>query len=125
MPRTRLLGLLFLLAKEKYTTGYVEVSVQAGNLFHATQMPVSSQYQVAQIRQQVSQAQTLAAGEVPEFTEAVDEARRGALFRMVEHAKALGGNAVVGVRFDSNSLGENAVLAEFVAYGSAIVVKSG
>jgi uncharacterized protein YbjQ (UPF0145 family) len=68
---------------------------------------------------------SLAAGEVPEFTEAVDEARRGALFRMVEHAKALGGNAVVGVRFDSNSLGENAVLAEFVAYGSAIVVKTG
>jgi uncharacterized protein YbjQ (UPF0145 family) len=31
----------------------------------------------------------------------------------------------VGVRFDSNSLGENAVLAEFVAYGSAIVVKTG
>ena len=56
-----LLGLLFLLAKEKHTTGYVEVSVQAGNLFHATQIPVSSQYQVAQIRQQVSQAQTLAA----------------------------------------------------------------
>ena len=56
-----LLGLLFLLAKERYTTGYVEVSVQAGNLFHATQIPVSSQYQVAQIRQQVSQAQTLAA----------------------------------------------------------------
>jgi hypothetical protein len=56
-----LLGLLFLLAKEKYTTGYVEVSVQADNLFHATQIPVSSEYQVAQIRQQVSQAQTLAA----------------------------------------------------------------
>jgi len=56
-----LLGLLFLLVKEKYTTGYVEVSVQAGNLVHATQIPVSSQYQVAQVRRQVSQAQTLAA----------------------------------------------------------------
>jgi uncharacterized membrane protein YeiB len=56
-----LLGLLFLLVKEKYTTGYVEVSVQAGNLFHATQIPVSSGYQVAQIRQQVNQAQILAA----------------------------------------------------------------
>ena len=43
----------------------------------------------------------------------------------LEIDKALGGNAVVGVRFDSNSLGENAVLAEFVAYGSAIVVKTG
>jgi hypothetical protein len=56
-----LLGLLFLLVKEQYTTGYVEVSVQAGSLFHATQIPVSGSYQVAQIRQQVSQAQTLAA----------------------------------------------------------------
>jgi uncharacterized protein YbjQ (UPF0145 family) len=67
----------------------------------------------------------LSAGEVTEFTQAVDEARRGALFRMVEHAKALGGNAIVGVRFDSNSLGEGAALAEFVAYGSAVVVKTG
>lgn len=66
----------------------------------------------------------LAAGEVPQFTQAVDEARRGALYRMADHAKALGGNAVVGVRFDSNSLGESAGLAEFVAYGSAIVVKT-
>jgi uncharacterized protein YbjQ (UPF0145 family) len=41
-------------------------------------------------------SRSLAAGEVSEFTEAVDEARRGALFRMVEHAKGLGGNAVVG-----------------------------
>jgi len=56
-----LLGLLFLLVKETQTTGYVEVSVQAGTLFHATQVPVSTPYQVAQIRQQVSQAQTLAA----------------------------------------------------------------
>jgi hypothetical protein len=56
-----LLGLLFLLVKERYTTGSVEVSVQAGSLSHATQIPVSNQLQVAQIRQQVSQAQTLAA----------------------------------------------------------------
>jgi uncharacterized protein YbjQ (UPF0145 family) len=47
---------------------------------------------------------SLAAGEVTEFTQAVDEARRGALFRMIDHTKALGGNAVVGVTFDSNSL---------------------
>jgi uncharacterized protein YbjQ (UPF0145 family) len=68
---------------------------------------------------------SLAAGEVTEFTQAVDEARRGALFRMVEHAKGLGGNAVVGVRFDSNALGESGALAEFVAYGSAVMVKTG
>jgi uncharacterized protein YbjQ (UPF0145 family) len=44
---------------------------------------------------------------------------------MIEHAKALGGNAVVGVTFDSNSPGEGGALAEFVAYGCAVVVKTG
>ncbi|HYV58784.1 MAG TPA: YbjQ family protein [Acidimicrobiia bacterium] len=68
---------------------------------------------------------SLAAGEVPEFTQAIDEARRGALFRMIEHAKRLGANAVVGVRFDSNTLGDSGGLAELVAYGSAVVVKTG
>jgi uncharacterized protein YbjQ (UPF0145 family) len=63
---------------------------------------------------------SLAAGEVTEFTEAVDEARRGALFRMVEHAKALGGNAVVGVTFDSNSLGEGGALGHEDVQAAAI-----
>ena len=67
---------------------------------------------------------SLAAGEVPEFTQAIDEARRGALFRMIEHAKRLGANAVVGVRFDSNTLGDSGGLGELVAYGSAVVVKT-
>lgn len=56
-----LLGLLFLLAKEQTTTGYVEVSVQQGSLYHVTQIPVSSPYQLAQVRQLVYQAQTMAA----------------------------------------------------------------
>lgn len=54
-----LLGLLFLLIKEKKTTGYVEVRVQSGNLLHMTQIPVSSPSQIAQIRALVSQAQMM------------------------------------------------------------------
>jgi hypothetical protein len=55
-----LIGLLFLLVKEDRTTGYVEVSVRSGSLYHRTQIPVSSQTQIMQIRQLVGQAQTLA-----------------------------------------------------------------
>ena len=55
------LGLLFLLVKEKTTTGYVEVTVQGERLFHATQIPVASEFDVARVRQQVSQAQSLVA----------------------------------------------------------------
>jgi hypothetical protein len=56
-----LLGLLFLLIKETKTTGYVEVSVRTGDMYHKTQIPVSNPQQIAQIRQMVSQAQALAA----------------------------------------------------------------
>ena len=51
---------LFLLVKERTTTGYVEVSVHSGDLYHKTQIPVADPMQVQQIRQLVGQAQTLA-----------------------------------------------------------------
>jgi hypothetical protein len=56
-----LLGLLFLLIKEQKTSGYVEVSVTSGPLYHVTQLPVSNPYQVMAIRQLVAQAQAMAA----------------------------------------------------------------
>jgi hypothetical protein len=56
-----LIGLLFLVVKERTTTGYVEVSVHSGDLYHKTQIPVTDPMQVQQIRQLVGQAQTLAA----------------------------------------------------------------
>ena len=55
-----LIGLLFLLMKEKTTTGYVEVTVRSGNIFHKTQIPVNSQTKIDEVRQLVSKAQALA-----------------------------------------------------------------
>ncbi|WP_322752981.1 YbjQ family protein [Frankia sp. Cas3] len=63
----------------------------------------------------------LRAGEVPQYTEVVDAARRTALERLVAHTRELGGNAVLGVRFDSSDVGNG--LAEIVAYGTAAVVR--
>jgi hypothetical protein len=56
-----LLGLLFLLIKERRTQGYVMVSVQGQGLYHATQIPVSSPSQVAEIGQRVNHARGLVA----------------------------------------------------------------
>jgi hypothetical protein len=56
-----LIGLLFLLIKEERVTGYVEVTVMSGDLQYMTQIPVSSQAQIARVRQDVAQAQSLAA----------------------------------------------------------------
>lgn len=60
-----LIGLLFLLVKEKQTTGHFEVSVRSGNLYHVTQIPVSSEWQIAQTRTLVNQAQSMAASATP------------------------------------------------------------
>jgi uncharacterized protein YbjQ (UPF0145 family) len=56
-------------------------------------------------------------GEVSEFTTVVDAARQTAFERLTEHAAALGGNAVLGVRFDSSDIGNG--LSEIVAYGTS------
>lgn len=56
-----LLGLLFLLAKESQTSGYVEVTVRSGGLFHVVQLPAHSPQAVASARQLVYQAQSMAA----------------------------------------------------------------
>lgn len=66
----------------------------------------------------------LRAGEVPQYTDVVDQARRDALERLIQHAQALGANAVIGVRFDSSDVGgADAGLSEILAYGSAVVIK--
>lgn len=62
----------------------------------------------------------LQAGEVPQYTDVVNQARQEAVDRLMAHAKELGGNAVLGVRFDSCDVAEN--LAEILAYGTAVVV---
>ena len=66
----------------------------------------------------------LKAGEVPQFTEVVDQTRRQALERLIEHAQSMGANAVIGIRFDSSDAGgDDQGLSEIIAYGTAVVIK--
>ena len=62
----------------------------------------------------------LRAGEVPQYTQVLEDARRHAMDRMVQNCQVLGGNAVIGMRFDSSEIGQS--LTEIVAYGTAVVV---
>jgi hypothetical protein len=55
------IGLLFLLMKERTTTGYVEVAVSGPGLYHVTQIPISHPGQVAQVHAQVNWARSVAA----------------------------------------------------------------
>jgi uncharacterized protein YbjQ (UPF0145 family) len=63
---------------------------------------------------------SLKAGEVQQYTHVVEQARHHALQRLVDHARAQGANAVIGVRFDSSEIGQQ--LSEIVAYGTGVVI---
>ncbi|WP_043673240.1 hypothetical protein [Streptomyces xylophagus] len=52
-------GLLFLLMKERVTTGFVQVSVNSGGRHHSTMIPVQSRNQVVYVLNQVSYAQSI------------------------------------------------------------------
>lgn len=61
---------------------------------------------------------TLVGGEIVGYTEMLTEARQIATKRMVDEAKALGADAVVGMRYSSSSVMQGA--AEVIAYGTAV-----
>jgi uncharacterized protein YbjQ (UPF0145 family) len=63
---------------------------------------------------------SLRQGEVSEYTDLLEDARRHAIDRMVANAKLLGANGIVAMRFDSSEMGNQ--LTEVVAYGTAVVV---
>ena len=62
----------------------------------------------------------LVGGELRGYTELLEEARRDALGRMVEDARARGANAVVNVRLSTSSVTSGA--SELYAYGTAVVL---
>jgi uncharacterized protein YbjQ (UPF0145 family) len=63
---------------------------------------------------------SLVGGEIHEYTQMLEEARRHALDRLVSNAKMMGANAVVMLRFDSAEIGQT--MSEIVAYGTAVVL---
>ena len=63
---------------------------------------------------------SLVGGEIHEYTQMLEEARRHALDRLVANAKLMGANAVVMMRFDSAEIGQT--MSEIVAYGTAVVL---
>jgi uncharacterized protein YbjQ (UPF0145 family) len=68
----------------------------------------------------VAGLRSLVGGEIHEYTQMLEEARRHALDRLVSNAKLMGANAVVMMRFDSAEIGQT--MSEIVAYGTAVVL---
>jgi len=64
---------------------------------------------------------SLGGGEITEYTQLLDQTRHLALERLQQHAASLGGNAVIGMGFDSSEIGE--IMSEILCYGTAVVVE--
>jgi uncharacterized protein YbjQ (UPF0145 family) len=65
-----------------------------------------------------SSFRALRRGEVPEYTQLLEDSRRHAIDRMVDNARLMGADGVIAVRFDSSEIGQQ--FTEIVAYGTAV-----
>jgi uncharacterized protein YbjQ (UPF0145 family) len=60
-------------------------------------------------------------GEVKEYTELMNDARKRAMKRMVDEAEQKGANAIVNIRFTTAMIAQGA--AEILVYGTAVIVR--
>jgi uncharacterized protein YbjQ (UPF0145 family) len=67
---------------------------------------------------------SMVGGQIGAYTEMCEQARSTAYDRMMEHAREMGANAVVGVRYDASDVGGGSSAAtEVLCYGTAVVLE--
>ena len=65
--------------------------------------------------------QTLFGGNITLYTQLCERARDDAYLLMLRHAREVGANAVIGVRYDATEIGVG--ISEVLAYGTAVRVE--
>ncbi len=65
--------------------------------------------------------QQIFGGNISIYTELCEQARREAFELMVAHAREIGANAIIGMRYDANEIADG--VAEVLAYGTAVVIE--
>jgi uncharacterized protein YbjQ (UPF0145 family) len=66
--------------------------------------------------------QTLFGGNITLFTDLCEKTRTEAFDMMLEHARQLGANAVIGIRYDATEVMGG--VTEVLCYGTAVIVKT-
>jgi len=66
--------------------------------------------------------QTLIGGNITLLTELCEHSREEAFQIMLQHAAALGANAIVGARYDATEVMQG--VTEVLAYGTAVIVEA-
>jgi uncharacterized protein YbjQ (UPF0145 family) len=64
-------------------------------------------------------------GRIGAYTQMCEQARQQAYDLMIQHAEEVGGNAVVGLRYDASDVsGRGAGGTEVLCYGTAVVIEA-
>jgi uncharacterized protein YbjQ (UPF0145 family) len=63
---------------------------------------------------------TITGGEVGGYTKLLADSRNEARSRLMDAAREVGGNAIIGMRFDCNEIGD--IMTEIAAYGTAVTL---
>ena len=64
-------------------------------------------------------------GSIGAYTEMCEQARQQAYDLMLQHAQAMGANAVVGCRYDASEVVSRGSATEVLCYGTAVVIERG
>lgn len=62
-------------------------------------------------------------GKIGAYREMCEQARSDAYEELVEHAKEMGANAVIGFRYDASEVVSSAAATEVLCYGTAVVLE--
>ena len=61
-------------------------------------------------------------GQIGAFTEMCEQTRQQAYDLLIDHARAVGANAIVGLRYDASEIGGKSA-TEVLCYGTAVVIE--
>ena len=63
-------------------------------------------------------------GNIGAYTEMCEQARQQAYDLIIDHARAVGANAIVGLRYDASEIGgKTSSATEVLCYGTAVVIE--
>jgi uncharacterized protein YbjQ (UPF0145 family) len=63
-------------------------------------------------------------GQIGSYTEMCEQTRQQAYDLLIDHARAVGANAIVGLRYDASEIGSKTSSAtEVLCYGTAVVIE--
>jgi uncharacterized protein YbjQ (UPF0145 family) len=66
---------------------------------------------------------SMVGGRIGAYTEMCEQTRQQAYEHLLEHAKQLGANAIVGLRYDASEVGSQSSATEVLCYGTAVVIE--